>query len=108
MFQSKDSDLHARQLEAQSVVVAVNAVAGTADHANVSVNNSTITATVITLDVKENVKKCLRALVHNRTTGSLVAIAAAPSLAVGKKISVTINGTGLTDLAVEMIYIVAE
>lgn len=108
MFQSKDSALHARQLEAQSVVVAVNAVAGTADQSNVSVDNSTITATVITLDVKEDVKKCLRALVHNRTTGAIVAIAAAPSLAVDQKISVTINGTGLTDLAVEMIYIVAE
>lgn len=107
MYPSSNSLNAARQLEAQSIVFDMNAVAATSDHANVSIDNSTLTATVVTLDVKQPLKKCFRALVHNRATGAVVAIAAAPSLAVANKISVTINGTGLTDLAVEFIYAVA-
>lgn len=108
-YQAKDSLVLARQLECQEVDVICNAVAATSDAPGIiSIDNSTLTATVITLSVGEAVEKAFSVSVHNRATGAVVAIAAAPSLAVAQKISVTINGTGLTDLAVCFKYKVAE
>lgn len=107
-YQSKDSELAARQLAAQEVCVTVNAVAGSSDLPNnVVVDNTAIAATVITLSVNEVVAKCLSVKVINRATGAIVALAGAPSLAVAQKISVTIDGTAQTDLAVEFKHIVA-
>lgn len=107
-FQSKDSLVLGRQLEAQELIVAANLVAGSSDlPAKVSINNSTITATVITLDAGEAVEKCFFAEVRNRATGAVVAIAAAPSV-VGSQISVTCNATGLSDVAVCVKFKVQE
>lgn len=107
-YESKQSELAARQLSAQEISVTVNAVAGSSDlPSSVVVSNSTLSATVITLKVSEIVKKCLSVKVINRATGAVVALAAAPSLAVAEEISVTVDGTAQTDLAVEFKYIVA-
>lgn len=107
-YDSKDSDVLARQLEDQRVITVCNLVTPASDLPTVlTINNTTLTATVITLDVKEPVKKCFEVSVKNRATGAIVALAAAPSLAVANKISVTVNGTGLTDAVVEFSYAVA-
>lgn len=107
-YQSKDSNLAARQLEAQSAISKCNLVTEVSDlPSNIEIDNSTLTATVITLDVAAPVKSCLVAKVTNRATGAVVALAAAPDVSVANKISVTVNGTGLTDVAVEFIYSLA-
>lgn len=107
-FQAKDSLILGRQLEAQEVAFTADLVAGRSDlPGRVSINNSTLTATVITLDIEETVSKCFFAEVRNRATGAVVAIAAAPTVS-GQNISVTCNGTGLTDVAVIVKYKVAE
>lgn len=107
-YDSKDSEVLGRQLEDQRIISVCNLVTAVTDlPANIVIDNSTLTATVITLDVKELVKKCFEVSVKNRATGAIVALAAAPSLAVAKKISVTVNGTALADVVVEFSYAVA-
>ena len=107
-FQSKDSLVAGRQLEAQEVVFNAGLVAGTSDLPGaVSIDNSTLTATVITLDLGEPVAKCFLAEVRNRATGAIVTIAAAPAVS-GETISVTCNGTGLTDVAVVIKYKISQ
>lgn len=107
-FQAKDALVQSRQLEAQQISVTANVVAGTVDSQIVSINNSTLAASVITLDVKEPILKCLEAVVRNRATGAIVPLAAAPSIAVANKISVTVDGTARTDVCVTIKYIVQE
>jgi hypothetical protein len=107
-FQSKDSLILGRQLEAQELVVNADLVAATSDlPGKVSIDNSTLTATVITADLGEDVAKCFLAEVRNRATGAVVAIAAAPSVS-GSEISVTCNGTALADVAIVMKYKIQE
>ena len=109
LYQSLDSGLAARQLEAQSVISKCNLVAATSDLAsNIAIDNSTTASTKITLSLSEKVKDCFRVSVVNRATGAVVALAAAPDLSVSQKISVTVNGTGLTDVSVQVIYSVQQ
>lgn len=108
-FQAKSSPVLGKQLSVQEVVVQCNAVAATSDAPSiVSIDNSSIAATVITVDIGEPIAKCLLAEVRERATGAIVAIAAAPSIAVANKISVTCDGTAQTDLTVVLKYKVAE
>ena len=108
-YQAKQSQVASRQLEAQEIIATCNLVAGTSDAASIiAINNSTIADTVITLTVGETISKCYFAEVRNRATGAVVALEAAPSLAVAQKISVQVDGTGLTDVAVTFKYKVAE
>jgi len=108
-FQAKDSLVYSRQLECQEVDAVCDLTTALSDAPGIiAIDNSTLTATVITLTVSEVVEKCFFAEVRNRATGAVVAIAAAPSLAVAQKISVTCNGTGLTSVCVTFKYKVAE
>lgn len=107
-YDSKDSEVLARQLEEQRIVSVCNLVTAKTDlPVNILIVNTTLAATVITLDVKEPVKKCFVAHVTNRATGAVIPLAAAPSLAVANKISITVDGTAQTDVCVELIYAVA-
>lgn len=106
-FQAKDSLVLGRQLEVQQVCVTVDIVAGTSDAPGiVAIDNSTIGASVITLTVGENVSSASLCEVRNRATGAILVTAAAPSLAVAQKISVTVDGTGAADHVVIFRYIV--
>lgn len=108
-YQSKDILIHGRQLAAQSCVAVVNAVAGTSDLAGrVTVDNSTIGATVVTFDLGEPIEKCFLADVRVQATGAILAIAAAPSIAVANKISVTFDGTAQTAVCVTLTYKILE
>ena len=108
-FQAKDSLVLGRQLECQEVSAVCNLVAATSDApAIIAIDNSTIADTVITLSVNEPVEKCFFAEVRNRATGAIVALEAVPSLAVAQKISVQVDGTGLTSVCVTFKYKVAE
>ena len=108
-FQAKDSQVLSRQLEAQEVCAICDLTAATSDAPGIiAIDNSTIASTVITLSVGEVVEKAFLVEVRNRATGAVVAIAAAPSLAVAQKISVTCNGTGLSSVCVSFKYKVAE
>lgn len=107
-YDSKDSEILGRQLEDQRIISVCNLVTAASDlPVNIVVDNSTIATTVITLDIEESIKKCFEVSVKNRITGAIVPLLAAPSLAVAQKISVTVNGTGLTDVVVEFSYAVA-
>lgn len=108
-YQSKDSQLAARELEVQPVCVEANLVAGTSDLAsNIIINNTTIAATTITFLASEVIKTCYYIKVSNRVTGAIVATTAAPDVSVAQRATVTVNGTGLTDVIVEVKYSVAQ
>lgn len=108
-FQAKDSLVLARQLEVQQVCATLNLVAGTSDAPGIiTIDNSVIASTVITLNVGEAVASASLCEVRNRATGAILAIAAAPSLAVAQKISVTVDGTGAADHVVIFRYKVQE
>lgn len=108
-FQAKDSLVLGRQLDCQEVSAVCDLTTALSDAPSIiAIDNSTLTATVITLSVNEPIEKCYFAEVRNRATGAVVAIAAAPSLAVAQKISVTCNGTGLSSVCVTFKYKVAE
>lgn len=108
-FQAKDSLVLGQQLKNQEVSAKCDLVAGTSDCPGIlEIDNSTIAATVITLTVGEAVSSASLCEVRNRATGAVVAIAAAPSLAVAQKISVTCDGTGLSDVVVIFRYAVSE
>lgn len=106
-YQAKDSQVHSRQLQAQSFIAECDLVAGTSDApALVSIDNGTIAATEIAIDVKEPVAKCFKAQVIDRQTGE---VAPASSVAVsGSVITITLDATGLADHAVEVCYKIAE
>lgn len=107
-FQSKDILIAGRQLEAQSVCSVINAVAGTSDlPSRVTIDNSTIAATVVTVDLGETVDKCFLADLRVRSTGAILAIAAAPTVST-TTIAVTFNGTGQTSLCLSLTYKIAE
>lgn len=108
-FQAKDSLVLAQQLKVQEVVVGCNLVAGTSQAPGiVAINNTSLAATVVTLTVGEDLERASLCEVRNRATGAIVAIAAAPSVAVAQKVSVTCDGTGLTDVVVIFRYVVQE
>lgn len=108
-YQAKGSQQLSRQLAAQEIVSVCDLVAGTSDApAIVAVDNSTIAATVITLDVAEAIASCFVAQVVNRATGANVTLAAAPDVSVAQKISVTVNGTALASVCVKFVYKVQE
>jgi len=108
-FQAKAAPVLGRQLEAQEVNAVCDLVAATSDAPSiVSIDNSTIASTVITLDIQESIEKAFSVQVIDRTSGQSVALAAAPSLAVDKKISVTVDGTGLSSVCVCAKYKIAE
>jgi hypothetical protein len=101
---SKDSQVEAKQLEQKSLALTANLVAATSEApALLSIDNSTIAATVLTIDLKQAVSKCHKVQVTNRASGQAEALAAAPSVS-GSEISVTLDATGLSDVCVEVIY----
>ena len=107
-YDSKDGEVLGRQLEDQRIISVCNLVTAKTDLSpNITIVNTTLAATVITLDVKEPLKKCFEVSVKNRATGAIIPLAAAPSLAVAQKISVTVDGTAQTDVVVEFSYAVA-
>lgn len=108
-FQAKSSLVLGQQLKVQEVSAKCDLVAGTSDAPGIiAIDNSTIASTVITLTVGEAVSSASLCEVRNRATGAILATAAAPSLAVAQKISVTVNGTGASDHVVIFRYTVSE
>lgn len=108
-YQAKDSLVLGRQLAVQEVAIAADLTTGLCDAAGiVAINNGTLTATTITLSVGEVVSKASLCEVRNRATGAIVATAAAPDVSVAQKITLTCNGTGITDCVIFFRYIVAE
>lgn len=108
-FQAKEPLVLSSQLDVQEVCATVNIVAGTSNSPGIiAIDNSTIAASVITLTVGEVIQYASLCEVRNRATGAILATAAAPSLAVAQKISVTVNGTGAADHVVIFRYKVAE
>lgn len=123
-YQAKDSQVQTRQLEAQTIEFNCNLVAGTTDLPTVvTVVNTTLAATTITLAVLEPLTKCYFAEVRNRITGAVVPLAAAPVLTNAtivtppgptpsstypEAIQVTVDGTGLSDVFVRMTFKIEE
>lgn len=111
--QSKDPQVLDRQLEQKTLLLKANLTASdvvgglkaasSEAAAIVSINNSTLTATVIQIDVKEAISTCEKVQVVNRATGAIISLAAAPSIS-GSVISVTVNGTGASDVCIVADY----
>jgi hypothetical protein len=101
---SKDPKVQDLKLEQSDLLLSANLVAGTSEAPSlVSINNSTIASTVISIDVKEPIASVQKVQIVNRATGQHVAIAAAPVIS-GSSVSVTCNGTGLTSVCIEVSY----
>ena len=123
-YQAKDSQVQTRQLEAQRIIFNVNAVAGSSDLPTVvTVDNTTLATTLITFAVLEPINKCYFVRVMNRITGAVVPLLAAPLLTNStvvtppgptpsstypEAIQISVNGTGLTDLAIEVCFKIEE
>ena len=105
-YRAKDALVHGRQLAVQELCVVCDIVNATSDSASiVSIDNSTLTASVVSLNINEDLSKIAKVSVTDRLTG---AVQAASSAAInGQAIEVTINGTGLTDVCVEVKYVVS-
>ena len=104
MSMSKDPKVQDLQLEQKELLLSANLVAGTSESASlVSINNSTLTATVISIDVKEPIASVQKVQVVNKATGQHVAIAAAPVVS-GNSVSITCNGTGISSACIELSY----
>ena len=101
---SKDSQVEEKQLKQKSLSLTANLVAASSEApALLSIDNSTIAATVLEVDVKQAVAKCHKLQVINRATGEAAALSGAPSVS-GSVISATLDATGLSDVCVEVIY----
>lgn len=100
MSLSKDSKIEDLRIDQKELLIQANLVAASSEAPSlVSINNSTLTATVISVDIKEPVKSCQKVQIINRATGSNAAISAAPVIS-GNSISVTLNATGLSDVCI--------
>ena len=104
MSMSKDPKVQDLQLEQSDLLLSANLVAASSEAPSiVSINNSTIASTVVSIDVKEPISSVQKVQIVNRATGQHVAIAAAPVVS-GSSVSVTCNGTGLTSVCIEVSY----
>lgn len=104
MSMSKDPKVQDLQLEQKELLLSANLVADSSEAPSlVSIDNSTIASTVISIDVKEPISSVQKVQIVNRATGQHVAIAAAPVIS-GNSVSVTCNGTGLTSVCIELSY----
>lgn len=106
-YESKNTELLARQLAAQDIVFTADLSDGAGNSSlptNVIIDNSTIGATIITLVTNEPVAKCFKANVRARVTGANTALAGVPDLSVVNQISITLDATGLTDVVVNIVY----
>ena len=94
-YRAKDSLVHERQLAVQQLHLKADLVAGSSeDPAICSVDNSTITATVVSVDVKEDVKKIVKVQIVEDATGQSKEIASAAIN--GQAIDITLDAS-LTD-----------
>jgi hypothetical protein len=101
---SKDPKVQDLQIEQKELLLVANLTTATSEAASlVSIDNSTLTATVISINVKEPINSVQKVVVVNRTTGQHVAITAAPAIS-GNSVSVTCNGTSLTSVCIEVSY----
>lgn len=110
-YESKNTELYARQLAAQDIIFTADLSDGSGSSSlatNVVINNGTIAATVITLLTNQPVQKCFKANVRSRATGANTVIAGVPDLSVANQISITLDATGLTDVVVNIVYSVLE
>lgn len=106
-YDSKDSDILGRELDKQEIIVIANLVSGKNDlDTNVDINNTSLAATIISLDVKEPIRTAFIIKVTNRATGAIVPTASAPVVA-GQLMSVTLDATGLTDVCIQFYFAVA-
>lgn len=124
MSLSKDSKIEDLRIDQKELLIQANLVAASSEAPSlVSINNSTLTATVISVDIKEPVKSCQKVQIINRATGQNAAnpLSAAPVIThkledgsskvstlyvaadgkiVSSSISVTLNATGLSDVCI--------
>lgn len=106
-YLSKDSQVQARQLAAQSIIAVCDVVNAKSDlPALVVIDSSTIADSTIEIDLKEQVEKVFLAKVTNKATGANVALEAVTIS--GSKVTVQVDGTALTSAALEVIYQVKE
>lgn len=102
MSYAKDPKVQDLILEQKSLHIKADLVAGSSEAVSlVSIDNSTIAATVIEIDVKEDVSSCEKLEVIDRSTGQAVSLDAAPSVS-NSVISVTLDATALSDVCISV------
>jgi hypothetical protein len=107
MYYSSNEVLAKRQLESQSLKVNCNLVAATSDlPSKLTIANGTIGATVVTLQLGEEIEKVQHVQVHNKATGAILAFGVAPAIASSSTITFTVDGTAQTSLSVIYHYVV--
>jgi len=108
-YDAKNSQVHARQLEVQSVHCICDlsqASGGVTDLGAVVLSGAAATKT-ITFTVGELIKSCQAVRITNRATGAVVATTVVPNVSVANVISIIAVGTGITSADVEFLYTVA-
>lgn len=108
-YQSLDAQIAERELAGQTICAKADLVAGSSDlPTNIVIDNSTIAATTITFLASEHIKTCYHIYVTDRTTSAIVPTTAAPDVSVDKQATVTVDGTALSDVLIEVRYSVAQ
>jgi hypothetical protein len=107
-YQAQNEILAGRQLEAQSIVFTADLPSATSDLPGaVVIDSSTIASTTITLNVGEDLAKFFIAEVRNRATGASATLTSVALDGTAKKVVITLNGTGLSNVCVKIVYKVA-
>ena len=110
---SKDAKIESLQIRQEDLLVIANLVTASSDGEGiVEIDNSTLSATVINIDIKEPVKKVQKVQVINRATGESIALAAAPVVTdtsvdgkvVSSSISVTCDGAPGASVCIHVSY----
>lgn len=123
-YYSQDSQLQSRELNAQEVIIEANLVAGISDlPSNLSIDNSTITQTLLTFSASEKISKCYSIQVLNRVTGAIIPTLAVPvvvntpeqpqfpplsPIPASYKISVSVNGAAITNCIIKILFVVGR
>lgn len=115
-YQAKEPQVFSRQLEVQELNAICNLTAAasggipaaSSDAPSVFSVGGSLSVRTITIDVAEEIEKCFSVTVINRASGAIVATTALPDTSVANKITVTVDGTGISSAAVCVKYKVQE
>lgn len=100
---NKDEKVQDLQIKQKDLLLVANLVTAVADDPSLLTIGPTLAARLLTVDVKEAVKKVQKVRVINRATGASIAITAAPTIS-GNTIAVTCDGTGASSVCIEVSY----
>jgi hypothetical protein len=100
---SKDPKIQEMQIEQKELLLVANLVTPSAEDSGIVSISGSLTARVISIDLKEPPRSVQKVRVINRATGESILLAGAPSVS-GNSVSVTCDGTLASSVCIEVSY----